>query len=70
MHRTSEAQSYCADGDIQLVAGEHKRAAAAFLQAHIADSVATKEHLSSVTDEQRDDLLVILHCWVDSDSQE
>lgn len=67
MKKTSEAQSHCLDGDIKQVAGENVGAALAFLRAHIADAVATKEHLSSLNDEQRDILIAVLHDWISSD---
>ena len=63
MPKASLAESHCVDGDIKLVAGETEAAALAYLQAYIDDGVVTKEHLSSLTDEQHESLLVILRVW-------
>jgi len=65
MPNASQAESHCVDGDIRLVAGENDSAALAYLRAYLADAVIAKEHVSSLSDEQRDSLLTILRAWTD-----
>ena len=63
MPKASQAESHCVDGDIRLVAEELEAAALAYLRAYIADGEVAKEHVASLSDEQRDTLVSILYKW-------
>ncbi|CAK8698309.1 unnamed protein product [Clavelina lepadiformis] len=64
MRDSNQAQSFCVDGDIKMVAGDNVAAAIAYLQAHTLHASATKEHVESLSEEQRKELIDILQEWI------
>ena len=64
MRDSDQAQSFWVDGDIKMVAGDNVAAAIAYLQAHTLHASATKEHVESLSEEQRKELIDILQEWI------
>jgi len=64
MTSSTQAESFCVDGDIKQAAGDDEAATVSYLHAHTLDSARTKEHISTMAASQKQQLVNILQDWL------